>query len=95
MLNQFDTNSRITHRLYRQHCQQRGYSLVKDIGKIGRPLDRTIIIDNVAENFALQPNNGIFIKTWYNDMDDDFLLDLVPLLRGTDALRPSGLLSAL
>ena len=54
---------------------------MKDISKIGRNLEKTIIIDNVAENFALQPDNGIFIQTWYNDQHDGFLTDLVPLLK--------------
>lgn len=43
---------------------------MKDLGKIGRDLKKTIIVDNVAENFSLQLDNGIFIKTWYNDMND-------------------------
>lgn len=39
-------------------------------------------MDNVADNFALQPENGIFIKTWYDDMSDTCLYDLIPLLKG-------------
>jgi CTD small phosphatase-like protein 2 len=54
---------------------------VKDISKLGRNLDKTIIIDNVWENFQLQPENGIFIKTWINDMTDTSLIDLMPLLK--------------
>jgi len=36
-------------------------SYVKDISKIGRDLNKTIIVDNMAENFKLQPDNGIYI----------------------------------
>merc|ERR1712110_1385512 len=43
-------------------------------------LDRTLIIDNVQENFMLQPNNGIFICTWYDDPHDTALFALTPLL---------------
>jgi len=32
-----------------------------------------IIVDNVAENFQLQPDNGIFIKTWLDDPLDNAL----------------------
>lgn len=39
-----------------------------------------IIIDNVADNFALQPQNGIFIKSWYGDETDTILADLTPVL---------------
>merc|ERR1712217_894401 len=39
-----------------------------------------LIIDNVQENFMLQPNNGIFILTWYDDPHDTALFALTPLL---------------
>lgn len=81
VLDQFDTNRYIKHRLYRHHVRQNGVYLVKDLGKIGRNLKKTLIVDNVAENFAKQPDNGIFIRTWYNDMDDTCLTDLIPLLK--------------
>ena len=54
---------------------------VKDLSRIGRPLNKTIIVDNVAENFSLQPDNGIFIKSWFDDMSDTALLELAPLLK--------------
>ena len=44
-------------------------------------INKTLIIDNVAENFSKQPDNGIFIKTWHNDMEDTCLTDLIPLLK--------------
>ncbi len=43
----------IKHRLYRQHgLPFKGYYL-KDLSRLGRDLDKTIIVDNIAENFAL------------------------------------------
>ena len=47
---------------------------------LGRDLKKTIIIDNIADNFILQPDNGIFISTWYDDMSDNFLKEITPLL---------------
>ena len=44
-------------------------------------MHRTIIIDNISDNFVLQPDNGIFISTWYDDMRDRFLDEITPLLR--------------
>jgi len=32
-----------------------------------------IIVDNIPENFALQPDNGIFIKSWFSDSNDNAL----------------------
>lgn len=55
---------------------------MKDLSKIGRDLSKCIIIDNVSDNFCLQPDNGIFIKTWYDDMSDTDLFDMIPLLSG-------------
>ena len=40
-----------------------------------------IIVDNVAENFQLQPDNGIFIRSWFDDMTDTALEELGPLLK--------------
>jgi CTD small phosphatase-like protein 2 len=45
-------------------------------------LNKTLIIDNLADNFKLQPNNGLFIKTWNGDMRDTHLYDLKKLLLG-------------
>jgi TFIIF-interacting CTD phosphatase-like protein len=53
---------------------------IKDLSNLGRDLDRTIIIDNITENFLLQPENGITIKSWFFDPHDTALLDLTPLL---------------
>jgi CTD small phosphatase-like protein 2 len=53
--------------MYRQHASPEGMVFVKDLSRIGRPLNKTIIVDNVAENFMKQPDNGIFIKSWFDD----------------------------
>lgn len=37
-------------------------------------------MDNLAENFQLQPENGIFISSWYSDPSDESLSELAPLL---------------
>jgi len=37
-------------------------------------------VDNITENFLLQPDNGISIKSWFDDPDDTALADLAPLL---------------
>lgn len=47
---------------------------------LGRDLTKTIIIDNISDNFVSQPDNGIFISTWYDDMKDRFLEEVTPLL---------------
>ena len=82
VLDQIDKDKCITYRLYRQHALPYGPVFVKDLSRIGRDLAKTIIVDNVAENFQLQPDNGIFIKSWFDDMTDTALSELAPLLKG-------------
>jgi CTD small phosphatase-like protein 2 len=50
-LDQIDKEKYISYRLYRQHALPHGPIFVKDLSRIGRDLSRTIIVDNVAENF--------------------------------------------
>lgn len=45
-------------------------------------MDKVIIIDNLPENFKLQPNNGIGIKTWIDDINDTQLFDLMKIMKG-------------
>jgi hypothetical protein len=54
---------------------------VKDLEKIGRDLKRVIIVDNLKENYSWQKQNGIHIRTWYDDPEDTELQQLVPILR--------------
>ena len=38
------------------------------------------MIDNIPENFQIQPNNGFSIKTWKDDINDNELFDLKRVL---------------
>jgi CTD small phosphatase-like protein 2 len=38
--------------MYRQHATPSTTAFIKDLSRIGRPLNKTIIVDNVAENFS-------------------------------------------
>jgi len=80
VIDQIDPDRLVHHRLYRQHALPWGPLFAKDLSRLGRDLDRTLIIDNVQENFMMQPNNGIFISTWYDDPQDTALYELIPLL---------------
>lgn len=54
----------ISHRLYRQHTTSNGQSCIKDLSLLGRDLSKVIIVDNLPDNFQLQPENGISIQSW-------------------------------
>eukprot|EP00826_Nyctotherus_ovalis_P017233 TRINITY_DN15061_c0_g1_i2.p1 TRINITY_DN15061_c0_g1~~TRINITY_DN15061_c0_g1_i2.p1 ORF type:complete len:149 (-),score=29.09 TRINITY_DN15061_c0_g1_i2:131-577(-) len=82
ILDQLDTKGAVTHRLYRQHALPCDGNYIKDLSRIGRPLNRMIIVDNLAENFQMQSENGIMIKSWFGDPHDTALYELAPILAG-------------
>ena len=81
IIDQIDPHNYITHRLYRQHCSPEGEFHIKNIEKIGRGLQKILLIDNLAESFSKQPENGILVKDWFDDMEDQELSMLVPFLK--------------
>lgn len=46
-----DTTKYINHRLYRNHCQYDEGVYVKDLSMLGREITKTIIVDNIRDNF--------------------------------------------
>ncbi len=51
------------------------------MSKLGRDITKTIIIDNVAENFRLQKDNGLNIKNFEGDENDNELNELIDDLK--------------
>ena len=84
-----------SYRLYRQNATISNFQYVKDLSIIGRDLSRTIIVDNLSQNFILQRENGILIKTFHKyHMKDKSLHELKKILleiakSQTDDLRKS------
>ena len=67
--------------LCREYVTVVGKNFVKELSKIGRPLDRIIIIDNMPQNFSFNKENGIYIKSFFGEENDDkALIDLIPIL---------------
>ena len=62
------------YRLYRNHMIIIDNEFVKDLNRIGRPLDKIIIVDNRPQNFRLQKENGICIKSFYGEDNNDMNL---------------------
>ena len=68
-------------RLYRNHLIIIDNEFTKDLSRIGRPLDKIIIVDNKPQNFRLQKENGICIKSfWGEDTHDIALINLKNIL---------------
>jgi len=81
VLDEVDSCGWISYRLYRQHAIPAGSYFIKDLSRTGRELTKMIIVDNVAENFQMQPDNGILIRSWFEDPNDNALKELLPLLK--------------
>ena len=76
-----ENKSYFSHRLYRQHMIIIDNEFVKDLTRIGRPLDKIVIVDNMPQNFRLQKENGINIRSfWGEDIYDTALINLSPIL---------------
>jgi TFIIF-interacting CTD phosphatase-like protein len=76
----FDVNRRISHALFRQHTTKLGTHRIKNLGRLGRDLKRTIIVDNSPLAYALQIKNALPINSWYSDIFDNELWALVEKL---------------
>ena len=48
---------------------------------MGRDLSKTIIVDNIRDNFERQPENGIEIMTWIGNPEDRELHKLGQFLK--------------
>ena len=67
-------------RLFREHCTFFNGAFIKDLKKIDRDLKDVILLDNSPIAYALHPNNGLPIKTWYDDKNDRELYNLAPII---------------
>ena len=51
IINDLDKHGFINHRLYRDHTKHRNGVYIKDLSKLGRDMSKTLIIDNIEDNF--------------------------------------------
>jgi RNA polymerase II subunit A small phosphatase-like protein len=73
-------SSKVHHRLFREHCSNTNGLFVKDLSLLGRPLQRIAIVDNSPTSFLFQPRNSVQCTSWFDDMTDTELGDLLPLM---------------
>jgi hypothetical protein len=48
---------------------------------LGRNLSKTIIIDNIEENFSLTKSNGLVCNTWKDNINDKDLSYFMEILK--------------
>lgn len=82
ILDTLDPNKEyFSSRLYRESTILYKNEVIKDLSIIKKDLSKVIFIDNLESNFRLQPDNGVHIKTWTNDIWDKQLLYLAKFIR--------------
>ncbi|XP_031779638.1 carboxy-terminal domain RNA polymerase II polypeptide A small phosphatase 1 isoform X2 [Nasonia vitripennis] len=65
-------------RLFRESCVFHRGNYVKDLNKLGRDLQQIIIVDNSPASYIFHPDNAVPVASWFDDMTDSELLDLIP-----------------
>ena len=60
-----------SHKFFLEHNIIMNDFLVKDISRIGIDLDKIIIIDNMPNNYSLQEKNGILIKSFWGEDNEN------------------------
>ncbi|CAJ1407780.1 unnamed protein product [Effrenium voratum] len=74
-------NLPVTGVLHREFCKKKRSHFVKDLSKLGRRLDRVLMIDHDPVAFQMQPENGIVIRPFDGDTSDTELADLLEFLK--------------
>ena len=92
ILKQIDPKRICKSRLYRNATvKYRGYPHVKVLKNLGRDMKRTVLVDNSPYAMCADPYNGIPIKSWYEDPNDnelDKLLEFIEELVKYPDVRP-------
>ena len=88
VLNELNPNHYITHILCRKYTEYKDGHYIKDLSKLGRDLDKVCIVDNNKDNFSLQPENGLFISSYYGEQNDNELYLLCGDLMKIIELQP-------
>jgi len=80
VLDLLDEYKVVSHRLFRESCSLHKGNYVKDLARLGRELKKTIIIDNSPASYMFHPENALPVESWFDDPNDNELLDIVPML---------------
>lgn len=80
LLDIIDKQGYCPFRLFREHCTLINTAFVKDLKRLGRELKDIIIVDNSPISYALNPDNGLPILSWFEDKNDRELFNITPVL---------------
>ena len=80
LLDIIDKEKNCKFRLFREHCTPINTCFVKEIKRLGRQLKDIVIVDNSPMSYALNPENGLPISTWFDDKEDRELYNISSIL---------------
>ena len=80
LLDWLDPDRVCDYRLFREHCTWHSGVFVKDLSRLARPLNGTIIIDNSPSAYMFHRENAIPCTSWYEDPEDTELFQLIGVL---------------
>jgi len=67
--------------LHREFCRKSRDGFVKDVSKLGRRMDKIIILDHDSVAVRKHPENSVLIKPFEGDEKDRELMDLLEFLK--------------
>ena len=70
LLDILDKEGNCSFRLFRDHCTFVNGIFIKDLKRLNRNLKDVIIVDNSPFAYIFDSNNGLPIKSWFNDKKD-------------------------
>lgn len=84
VLDRLDMKRVISHRLYRDSCKEVNGRYVKDLSGLGRDLRRVVIVDDNPNSYVLQPENGVPVRPFIEDVEDRELGRLLEFFEGEE-----------
>ncbi|KAF8089099.1 hypothetical protein N665_0518s0025 [Sinapis alba] len=83
VLDKLDKNRVISQRLYRDSCTEVNGRYAKDLSLVARrDLGSVLLVDDNPFSYSLQPYNGVHIKPFVDDMEDQELMKLADFFDG-------------
>lgn len=81
LLKFIDKNKVIKHVYNREYCKYHEGYFFKDLSIVNRDYKDLIIIDNNPASYLFNKENGIPIKSWFDDPNDNELIKLIPFMK--------------
>jgi len=80
LIDKLDKDQNIKYRLYREHCTFLNGIFIKELKRLNRDLKDVLIVDNSPLAYAFDTENGLPIKSWYDDKNDNEFEKIFPLI---------------